>query len=257
MIAIVDRLRAPDGCPWDREQTTKTVSPHLIEEAHELVEALESGDEAHAVEEAGDLLMGIVLLARIAEQGGRFDLAAIALGVCEKLVRRHPHVFGEVSVSSADEALNNWEAIKRRERESKQQDSSALAGIPVALPALQRAQRMGSKALSAGFKWDDVGGALAKVHEEVGELAHEVEALAGAKANDEQRARLEHELGDVLIATAFLGNYLKLDPERATREALRRFEARFRAMESSVGKPLASCTLDEMMREWQRAKLND
>jgi MazG family protein len=259
LVAIVDRLRAPDGCPWDREQTLKTVVPHLVEESHELVEAVEREDLPHAVEEAGDLLMGIFLLARIAEQDGRFDLGAVAEGVSDKLVRRHPHVFGDVVASSADEALKNWEAIKRRERADKQQDSSALAGVPVALPALQRAQRVGNKAISAGFRWNDVAGALAKVREEVGELAHEVEgsglaAARDAKPTDEQRARMEHELGDVLIAAAFLGNYLKLDPERAAREAVRRFERRFRAMESSLAKPLGSSTLDEMMGAWQRAK---
>jgi MazG family protein len=259
LMAIVDRLRAPDGCPWDREQTLATVAPHLVEESHELVEAIETGDEAHAVEEAGDLLMGIFLLARIAEQGERFDLAAVADGVCDKLVRRHPHVFGDVVANTADEALKNWEAIKRSERAEKQTDASALAGVPVALPALQRAHRVGNKAISAGFRWDTVRGALAKVHEEVGELTHEIESagLDGereVKPTDAQRARLEHELGDVLIAAAFLGNYLKLDPERAAREAIRRFDRRFRSMESSLAKPLGSSTLDEMMRAWQKAK---
>jgi MazG family protein len=261
LIAIVDRLRAPDGCPWDREQTLKTVVPHLVEESHELVEAVESEDLPHAVEEAGDLLMGILLFAKIAEQDGRFDLGAVAEGVSDKLVRRHPHVFGDVVANSADEALKNWEAIKRRERADKQADASALAGVPVALPALQRANRVGNKAISAGFRWNDVAGALAKVHEEVGELAHEVETSGlatsrDAKPTDEQRARLEHELGDVLIAAAFLGNYLKLDPERAAREAVRRFERRFRSMEGSLGKPLGSATLDEMMGAWQRAKID-
>jgi ATP diphosphatase len=259
LVGIVDRLRAPDGCPWDREQTLASVAPHLVEEAHELVEAIESGDEAHTVEEAGDLLMGIALLARIAEQAGRFDLARIAGGVGDKLVRRHPHVFGDVTAGSADEALRNWEAIKRAERAEKEQDSSALAGVPVALPALQRAQRMGGKALSAGFRWDETGGALAKLREEVEELADEVESSGLAASREavptaEQRERLEHELGDVLIAAAFLGNYLKLDPERAARAAIRRFEARFRAMERDLGRALSSCTLDEMMRAWQRAK---
>jgi MazG family protein len=271
LIAIVDRLRAPDGCPWDRSQTLKTVAPHLVEEAHELVEAIENGDLAHAAEEAGDLLMGIALLARIAEQEGRFDLAQVAEGVSDKLVRRHPHVFGDVRAANADEALKNWEAIKRQERADAAKDASALAGVPVALPALHRAQRTGSKAISAGFRWDDVGGALAKLREEVGELAHEIERAGLAREregawDDEQRdgprgtamrERLEHELGDVLIAAAFLGNYLRLDPERAARGAVRRFERRFRAMEASLGKPLGECTLDEMMAAWQRAKAGD
>ncbi len=259
LIAIVDRLRAPDGCPWDREQTLASTAPHLVEEAHELLEAIENGDDAHTVEEAGDLLMGVVLIARIAEQAGRFDLARIGEAVCEKLVRRHPHVFGDVVANSGAEALANWEAIKRAERASKPGDASALAGVPVAMPALQRAQRMGSKAIHAGFRWDDVRGALVKVREEVGELAEEIEAAGLLEARDakptpEQRERLEHELGDVLIAAAFLGNYLGIDPERATRSALRRFDSRFRAMESELARPLNSCSLDEMMAAWRRAK---
>ncbi|MCC7013937.1 MAG: nucleoside triphosphate pyrophosphohydrolase [Planctomycetes bacterium] len=259
LLAIVDRLRAPDGCPWDREQTLRSVAPHLIEEVHELVESIELGDDSHTIEEAGDLLMGLVLLAKIAEQSGSFDLARIAQAVNEKLIRRHPHVFGEVHARSADEALANWDAIKRAERAEKQEDTSALAGIPVALPALQRAQRMGAKALSAGFRWNDVRGALLKVREEVDELAREIE-VAGlldardAKASEEQVARLEHELGDVLMATSFLGNYLKLEPERATRAALRRFEQRFRAMELDLGRPFGECSLEQMMAAWQRAK---
>jgi MazG family protein len=259
LVAIVDRLRAPDGCPWDREQTLASTVPHLIEEVHELAEAVETGDLEHAVEEAGDVLMGLVLLARIAEQDQRFDLASVALGVSEKLVRRHPHVFGDVVAADASEALRNWDAIKRKEREDKQADTSALAGVPVALPALQRAQRLGSKALSAGFRWDDVKGALAKLREEVDELAVEIEAAGllterDGKPTDEQRARLEHELGDVLMAGAFLGNYLKLDPERATRAALRRFDSRFRSMEKDLGRPFSACSLDEMMAAWRRAK---
>lgn len=262
LLAIVDRLRAPDGCPWDREQTLKSVAPHLVEEAHELVEAIETGDEAHTIEEAGDLLMGIALLARIAEQAGRFGLADVALGVSDKLVRRHPHVFGDVQAANADEALRNWEAIKRRERADKKEDASALAGVPVALPALQRAHRVGNKAIQAGFRWDDVAGALAKVREEVDELAQEIDAAKlvharDAKPTDAQRERLEHELGDVLIAAAFLGNYLRLDPERSAREALRRFERRFREMEASLGRPLGDASLDEMMAAWRRAKANE
>lgn len=259
LIAIVDRLRASDGCPWDREQTIASTAPHLVEESHELLEAIEHGDDPHSVEEAGDLLMGIVLLARIAEQAGRFDLAQIADAVCEKLVRRHPHVFGDVVANSATEALSNWEAIKRAERASKKEDTSALAGVPVALPALQRAQRMSSKALHAGFRWNDVSGALAKVREEVGELAVEVEQAGLLEARDAkpdaaQRERLEHELGDVLISAAFLGNYLGIDPERATRSALRRFDSRFRAMEKDLARPLDECSLEQMMAAWSRAK---
>lgn len=253
LVAIVDRLRAPDGCPWDREQTAKSVAPHLVEEAHEVLDAVEAKTEADVIEESGDLLMGICLLARIEEQRGAFSLADIANTVSEKLVRRHPHVFGDVRVDGAEQALDNWERIKRQEREAKAVDASALAGVPVALPALQRAKRVGEKAMAAGFKWTTREDALAKVGEEARELA-DVYAEVGASKDDAARARLEHELGDVLLAAAFFGNYVKLDPERALREALRRFERRFRAVESEFGGSLSGQPLDAMMAAWQRAK---
>lgn len=257
LIAIVDRLRARDGCPWDLKQTLASVAPHLIEESHELLEAIETAEnneDAHTVEEAGDLLMGVVLLARIAQDDGRFDLARIASAVCDKLVRRHPHVFGEAHAADANEALSNWESIKRAERAEAAVDPSALAGAPIAMPALQRAKRLGEKAMSAGFRWDDARGALRKVREELEELEAAFEAAQAAQAGERESLHLEHELGDVMLAAAFLGNYVGLDPERAARLALRRFEARFRSMEQELARPLKECTLDQLMAAWGRAK---
>ena len=249
VLAIVDRLRAPDGCPWDREQTVTSMAPSLVEEAHEAVEAIDLEDDGETAAELGDLFMVIALVAKIAEQeGGRFDLARVANAVADKLIRRHPHVFGEVVVDSAGQALANWEKIKEGERRSEKKDASALAGVPVALPALQRASRVSAKAISAGFKWDDAAGALAKVHEEVRELERAFQEREHAPE------RVEQELGDVLLATAFLAQYLGLDPEKATREALRRFEARFRNMEARLGDRLRSSTLAEMMAAWEQAK---
>ncbi len=268
LLAIVDRLRADDGCPWDREQTLATVAPHLVEEAHELLEAIEVKSDADVVEEAGDLLMGVCLLARIAEQAGRFDLARIAEAVSQKLIRRHPHVFGDVQVDSASEALANWERIKQRERAGAQADASALAGVPAGMGALQRAQRMGKKAVAAGFRWADDGGALDKLKEELAELEQALagrppessprkSAQHGSPPDELARARIEHELGDVLIAAAFLGNYLRIDPEAAARKALRRFETRFRDMEVTLKKPLQECTLEQMMDAWRAAKAKE
>jgi len=260
LIAVVDRLRDPEGgCPWDLEQTLETIAPHHVEEAHELVEAIESGDDAHMVEEAGDLVMGVVLLARIAEQAGRWNLADVGDAVCAKLVRRHPHVFGDVEIDSSSAAFANWERIKREERAGKDQDASAVAGVPAALPALHRAKRMGDKAISHGFRWSNVAGALTKLREEVDELAHEMEAAGvgderRAQLEGELRERVEHELGDVLMAGAYLGCYLGVDPERATRAALRRFERRFRAMEAELGGALEEHTLEELLAAWARAK---
>lgn len=247
VLAIVDRLRASDGCPWDLEQTVASLAPSLVEEAHEAVEAIDQKDDRATTEELGDLLLVVTLIAKVAEQdGGRFDFAAVARTVGEKLVRRHPHVFGEVQVDSSAQALSNWEKIKEEERKDAKKDASALAGVPVALPALQRAARVSAKAVSAGFKWDDARGALAKVKEEVRELE---EAFAGGS-----QERIEAELGDVLLATAFLGSYLGLDPELATRTALRRFEARFRCMEAKLGERLRTAELGEKMRAWEAAK---
>lgn len=256
VLAIVDRLRAPDGCPWDREQTVASLAPSLIEEAHEAVEAIDAGPapggadsaDRHAAGELGDLFMVIALIAKVAEQEQRFDLATVANAVAEKLVRRHPHVFGEAQADSSSEVLANWEKIKAGERQAEQQDASALAGVPVALPALQRAARIAAKSVAAGFKWDDESGALAKLREEVAEF----EQAYAARSRDPKR--VEEELGDVLLAAAFLGHYLGLDPEKAARASLRRFEQRFRAMEGEVGERLRSAPLDELLAAWERAK---
>lgn len=246
LLAIVDRLRAPDGCPWDREQTLRSLTPSLLEEAHEAVDAIETGDEAGTVEESGDLLMVLTLMARIAGEEGRFDFGSVARAVGDKLLRRHPHVFGDVIADGADEALANWERIKLEERKAKGTDESALAGLPSGLPALQRSYRTAAKAISSGFRWTAADGALEKLHEEVGELTEALES--GSKE------RIESELGDVCLAAAILGSYLKIDPERATRAALRRFEERFRALERQVDGPLAERTTDELMAVWSNVK---
>ncbi|MBK7875189.1 MAG: nucleoside triphosphate pyrophosphohydrolase [Planctomycetes bacterium] len=259
LVEIVDRLRAPDGCPWDRKQTVDTMAPHLVEEAHEAVEAIETKKDGATAEELGDLLMVVALIAKIAEEGGRFDLATVGRAVSDKLIRRHPHVFGEVHVDGAEQVLANWEAIKKQEREGKEEDASALAGVPTNLPALHRAARLCGKAVSAGFRWSDVGGAVEKLVEEQRELAEALAASgldrdAKAPATKEQRAHVEHELGDVLLAAAFLAQYLDVDPERVGREAARRFEGRFRAMERALGRPMKDLPLVELVAAWQRAK---
>lgn len=259
LLSIVDRLRAPDGCPWDKKQTMLTMAPHLVEEAHEALEAIENGSDEQIAEEAGDVMMVVALICRIAEEAGRFDMARSAHAISDKLVRRHPHVFGEVKVDSADQVVANWEAIKKTEREEKQVDASALAGVPVSLPALQRAQRICGKAMSAGFRWDTVAGAVAKLREEQREL-DDVLRDSGldrdekAPATAEQRARVEHELGDVILAAAYLAKYLDLDAEKVTRAAIRRFETRFRSMESGLARPMKDHTLAELMTAWESAK---
>lgn len=259
LVGIVDRLRGDPGCPWDKQQTISSMAPSLIEEGHEAQEAIERKGDGDIVEECGDLLMVIALIARIGEDERRFDMEQVAQAVSDKLVRRHPHVFGDVDARDPDAVLKNWEAIKKAEREAKAEDASALAGVPVALPALQRSARISSKAVSAGFAWHSVAGAVAKLREEQRELdealaASGLDCDARAAASGEQRAAVEAELGDVLLAGAFLAQYLKMDPERLCREALFRFEKRFRAMEQDLPGPMKEQTLEVLMQAWGRAK---
>jgi len=248
LLAIVDRLREPDGCPWDLKQTVGSMASSLTEEAFEALEAIEGGDDREMAEELGDLTMVIALIARIAGESGRFDMGDLARSVGDKLIRRHPHVFGEAEADSEEAVLVSWERIKQAERGEREEDQSALAGVPVALPALQRIDRLGSKAMTAGFRWTDANGALDKLTEEIAELKRE---LAQPELD---RRRVSDELGDVLMASALLGRYLKIDPEQAAREAARRFEQRFRHMEAALGGGLAGASLDGMMRAWQAAK---
>ena len=256
LLEIVDKLRAPDGCPWDRKQTVETMAPHLIEESYELLEAVESGADSDIVEEAGDVMMVVAMICRIAEEAGRFDLGDASRAIADKLVRRHPHVFGEEKITEAEEVVGRWEAIKKAERAGKDEDASALAGVPKALPALQRAQRTCEKAVAAGFAWEDARGALAKLKEEVEELEAELEGVASADdLQGEQRERAQAELGDVLLAGAQLGNYLGIDPESACRAAVRRFEERFRRMESSLGEGgVTGHPLARLIAAWEEAK---
>jgi MazG family protein len=260
LLAIVDRLRAPDGCPWDRAQTEASMAPHLVEEALELIEAIEGGDVDASAKELGDCLVNVLLVCRIAQDNGRYDLARAASLAADKLVHRHPHVFGDASANTPDEVLATWEAIKRRERQRDGEDTSALAGVPRNLPALQRAARICQKAVASGFHWRNARGAFGKVEEELTELREvlpldKLEHGTRPDLDADERARIEHELGDVLLAAAFLGGYLELDPEALCRRAVKRFEARYRHMEQSLGGTLAGRDLDEMMAAWGRAKV--
>src|SRR5437016_7951804 len=191
LLGIMDKLRDPGGCPWDREQTLRTLTPYLLEEAHEVIEAIEAGDAAHHREELGDLLFQVVFQARIAREEGKFDFADVCDGISDKLTRRHPHVFGDVSVSGSREVVRNWERIKADERKEKGQERSAIGGVPVSLPALVRAERLTEKAGAVGFDWPDAESVMSKVREELDELS---EALDSG-----DRAQIEHELGDLLF----------------------------------------------------------
>jgi tetrapyrrole methylase family protein/MazG family protein len=262
LLAIMDKLRDPGGCPWDREQTQRTLTPYLLEEAHEVIEAIESGDAVHHREELGDLLFQIVFQARIAREAGQFDFADVCDAISDKLTRRHPHVFADATVSGSSEVVKNWERIKAEERKEKGQAArSAIGGVPVALPALVRAERLTEKAAAVGFDWPDAAAVLAKVREELGELEHEL-SRAGAIGSDAaaaggSRERIESELGDLLFALANLGRFVKVHPEEALRGTLRRFEQRFHHIEERLqqqGRTPRESTLQEMDGLWDEAK---
>jgi MazG family protein len=244
LLGIVDRLREPDGCPWDLEQTLESMAPHLLEEAYELVDALTTGD-AETVGEIGDLLMNMCLLARIGQDEKRFSMADIATATSDKLVRRHPHVFGEDTAADSKEALRRWEAVKRTERKGDR-DKSALSGVPRDLPALLRAYRVGEKASRAGFDWPDAAGPLDKIDEELAELRSEIE--------DGTTPRRAQELGDVLFSLVNLARHLGIDAETALRRTIDRFAQRFRLVEEELGDRLSSATLPELETAWQNAK---
>ena len=258
LLGIVDRLREPDGCPWDREQTLESMTPHLVEEANELAEAIEKDQDQDILGEAGDLLLNVLLVARIAQQDERFDLTHVCDAICAKLIRRHPHVFGDATADDSAQVLDRWEQIKKAERAEADEDSSALAGIPRGMPALLRAMRVSGKAVTAGFRWRDVAGSLDKLREEMGELEASLppEALSSLGSPDLDDAAwkaIDHELGDVLMAAAFLSSYLGRDPEILVKRALTRFEGRFRAMEADLDGDLRR-DLDELVVAWNQVK---
>ena len=246
LIGTMKRLRAPGGCPWDREQTHASIRKYVIEEAYEVAEAIDRDDLEGLRAELGDLLLQVVFHSEMAAEAGRFDIDDVCRGITAKLVRRHPHVFADVSVRDADEVSRNWEQIKARERGP---DASVLDGVPRALPALQRADRLGDKAAGVGFDWQRAEDVLAKVDEERAEVAA---AMAGGDA-----ARLEEEIGDLLFATASLARKLGVDPEVALGRALDRFDGRFRHLEGEArraGESLRALDEGELEDRWQRAK---
>lgn len=250
LVEIMDRLRGPDGCPWDREQDYATLRGYLLEECYEVVDALDDHDEDALREELGDLLFQIVFLSRIGAENGRFAASDVVQGIAEKMVRRHPHVFGDESADTSEEVLRNWEEIKRREKDDRGDgERSTLDGIPKALPALQKAHRLGTKAARVGFDWDSEGAILEKVDEEMSEMR------AAIDAGD--RAAMHEEYGDLLFVMAMLGRRLGLDPERSLEGANRKFRRRFQAVERGVrerGVAMTDAGLELMDRLWNEAK---
>ncbi len=245
---VMQRLRAPDGCPWDREQTLQTLRPCLLEETYELLHTIDQGTPEEHKEELGDVLLQVVFQSLIREEEGAFGFNDVAHAIADKLVRRHPHVFGDVKAATAEAVLKNWEGIKGEERKHKP-TSSALDGVPQSLPALLKAQRTQEKASRVGFDWKDSCGALAKVEEEL------VEFKEAAAAQDTEA--MHEEFGDLLFALVNTARFCHIDAESALRNAVDKFSTRFRGVEQKARerqRVLKECSLDELEGYWQEVK---
>ncbi|WP_374249301.1 nucleoside triphosphate pyrophosphohydrolase [Thermomonas sp.] len=258
LLAIMARLRDPDGgCPWDLQQSFASIAPYTIEEAYEVADAIDRGDLADLKDELGDLLLQVVFHARMAEEAGAFAFGDVVAAICDKLVRRHPHVFGDTHVDGSGEVLRHWDAIKRAERAAKgEADTSALAGIARGLPEWQRAVKLQHKAAKVGFDWPGPAPVLDKLAEEIDEVRVEFDAVAADPGDAAARDRLEDELGDVLFVCANLARHAHVDVGSALRRANAKFERRFRAMEALAAADggLAGKPLDVQDRYWVQAK---
>ena len=245
--SVMDRLRDPGGCPWDREQTLEDLRAYVLEEAYEVIEAIDKKDHEHLCEELGDLLLQVLFLSRIEQEKGRFDVEDVIQGLLDKLVRRHPHVFSDAEAGTAGEVIQQWEEIKNRERADRPRRK--LDGVPRALPALLRSLRLSTKASLAGFDWKEDADLDAKVREEVEEFV--VESRRG------DRAAMERELGDLLFVLVNVGRRCQVDPEAALQGANERFIQRFGHIEQRLeeqGRGFEDATLDEMEVLWEEAK---
>lgn len=243
---IVALLRAPGGCPWDGAQTHESIRRNFIEEAYEVAEAIDEQSPAHLKEELGDVLLQVVFHASLEEDAGRFDLDDVADGICKKLIFRHPHVFGEVSVSGTGEVLSNWEELKRKEK-GQATNTDALEAVARSLPALWRAEKVQKKAKKAGFDWPDVSGALDKLSEELEEL----------KTAVAEGTNVEEELGDLLFSAVNVSRFVKVDTEEALNGATDKFIGRFRKVEEEAarqGRALEGMSLAELDKLWEHAK---
>jgi MazG family protein len=257
LVDLMARLRGPDGCPWDRAQDYASVKGLLLEEAYEVVDAVNLNDFEGLEEELGDLLFQVVFYSRLAEEDGKFDIDCVIQQVHEKLVRRHPHVFGETRAATAEEALKSWTTAKEKEKNQhpNSQKSSVLDGIASALPSTLEAYELGLRAAEAGFDWVRVEDLLDKVQEELHEIRKEL--AAGGEAD---RQRLEGEVGDLLFAAANLARQVRSDPESCLRRANQKFRRRFQALEAEVvqrGKSLGKCTPQELDDIWELVKVQE
>lgn len=248
LVQVIAKLRGDNGCPWDRQQTHSTLKANLIEEAYEVIEVIDEDDSSKLQEELGDLLMQVVLHAQIAKDEENFDIDDVVKTITDKLIRRHPHVFGELQVDSAKQVLTNWEAIKRNESGYEDRES-ILDGIPPQLPSLYRAQKIQNKAARVGFDWDDISNVWPKVEEEIGELKESI------KSGDKEE--IEMELGDLLFSIVNLSRFLNIDAEDALRKSNRKFVGRFRRMEAELERRcdrFDDYNLEKLDEIWEKAK---
>lgn len=247
LVEITDRLLGPGGCPWDRAQTHETLKKHLVEETYEVLDAIDAGDMERLKEELGDLLMQPVLHAQIEQAAGGWGIEDVARGINEKLIRRHPHVFGDATANDPEEVLRNWDRIKREEKGGR--PASVLAGVPRGMPALLRAFAISKRAARVGFEWPDLDAVFDKLREEESELR---EAVASGDP-----ARIESEVGDLLFTVVNLARWSGVEPEEALRRMLDRFTDRFQRMEQSADRELSSLTAEEWDTLWEAAKATE
>lgn len=259
LVEIIARLRTPDGCPWDRAQTPQTLRPYLVEETYEVLDALDAEDWTELQEELGDVLLQVVLHAQLMAEAGRFGIADVVETIAEKMVRRHPHVFGDATADSPDEVSRNWARIKAAEKRAKagtgadDAQRSVLDGVPASAPALIQAQRLGEKAAKVGFDWPSVAEVFDKVAEESRELSAEIDHADA----DNRKQAIEHELGDLLFTLTSLARHLDLDAESALRKANARFGRRFRFVEAQLargGEDVYATSAPRLEALWQAAK---
>ncbi len=251
LLSIMKKLREPGGCPWDREQDLLSLRPYILEEAYELVDAIEQNDPSSISEECGDLLLQVVFVARLCMEEGLFELADSIRGLNEKLLRRHPHVFGDETIDSSSSVRKNWDIIKQGERRGKREDSSLFAGIPASLPALVKSRQIQERASKFGFDWEegDLQPLMDKIQEEIGELT---EAL-----DSSDKEHIEEEMGDIFFVLVNLSRHLGIEPEFCLQGANRKFEERFRLIEEVVergGRPWSDYSLEELEILWDNAK---
>lgn len=269
LTKTIKALRTPgSGCPWDLEQDHHSLRPYLLEEAYEVLQTIDDGDDTAFCDELGDLLLQVVLHAQVAADRDAFKIEDVIRAIDDKMIRRHPHVFGSVSAETSEQVLKNWEALKVEEKKQRKgaYDSLPITGklqdIPPALPALVRAQRIGEKVAKFNFDWSSIEGVLSKVREEIAELEAEIRPVVAAGETGkprqvvsvEQRKKLEHELGDVLFSVCQLSRWLGLHAEDSLREASSRFISRFTEMEREIGTNIESMSEDELEAAWQKAK---